>query len=90
MNLYFNRRSENTDRFRVFSNELKLRSTRTMIKNFTKGAYAVIQRVILTPRLSPNPNTTQELDGSSQIHKERERKNARTKSTQNFSGDKTE
>jgi hypothetical protein len=34
--------------------------------------------------------TTQELEGSSEIHKEKERKNTRTKLTQNFSEDKTE
>jgi hypothetical protein len=32
----------------VFSNELRLGSTRIMTKNYTKGAYAVTQRVYLT------------------------------------------
>jgi hypothetical protein len=49
----------------VFSNELKMRSTRTTTKNCTNWAYAVIQRVYLTTQQSPVAPTTQELDGSS-------------------------
>jgi hypothetical protein len=45
----------------------------------------VIQRVYLATNQSPTTPTTQKFEGSSQIHKEKEGKNTRTKSTQNFS-----
>jgi hypothetical protein len=73
-------------RIEVFSNKLKLRLTWVTTKNCIKRAYATIQTVYLSTQQSQ----TQELDDSSQKHKKRKRKNARTKSTQNFSGDKTE
>jgi hypothetical protein len=67
-----------------------MRSTRIMTKNCTKRVYAVIQRLYLSTNQYPTAPTTQELKGSSQIHKEKESKNSRTKSTQNFREDKTE
>jgi hypothetical protein len=59
----------------AFSNELKTESTQIMTKNCTTCAYAVIQRVYLPTNQSPTTTTTQELEGSSQIHKKREEKN---------------
>jgi hypothetical protein len=84
------RRLDFLRRYGVFSYELKTRSTRIMTKNRTKRAYAVIQIVYLSTNQSPTTPTTQELECLSQIHKDEEGKNTRTKSNKNFNGDKPE
>jgi hypothetical protein len=53
------------------SNEFKTRSTRITAKNCSNWVYAVIQRVYLTSHNSPTSTTTQEVDGSSKIQREK-------------------
>jgi hypothetical protein len=50
-----------------------------MTKNYTNKVYAMIQRVYLRQQQSLKKSTTQELKGSSQIHKRREEMRMETK-----------
>jgi hypothetical protein len=59
-------------------NELKRESTRITSKNCIVWAYTVIQRVYLLTNPIPRAPISQELEGSPQIHKRREREKPRT------------
>jgi hypothetical protein len=72
----------------VFLNELKTELTWITTKNCTTWAYAMIQRVYLPTNQCPTSLVPQELKGSPQIHKKRERKNTRANQTKNFSRNK--
>jgi hypothetical protein len=64
-------------------NKLKDNSSRITTKNCTVRAYAMIQRVYLSPNQSPTTSISKELKGSPQNHKIMEREKPKTQDFRN-------